>query len=279
MPDSSAMCDKFYLGDEDTPAYTRLGGSLAPGWLLICDHATNALPPEYGDLGLPLEQLLRHIAYDIGAEGVTRHMARLLACPAFMTRHSRLLIDCNRGDDDPTLIMRISDGAVVPGNRVLTAAERAKRRVLYYDPYHAAIDAVINRGLEAGRPPALVSIHSFTPIWRGQPRPWHVGILWDKDPRIAQPLLEALAREDNLIVGDNEPYSGELRGDCLWQHGTRRGLAHVLIEVRQDLIADEAGQRTWGERLARLLSHIHTTQADAMPINAVRHFGSRSDGP
>ena len=160
----------------------------------------------------------------------------MLGAPAICTRFSRLLIDPNRGLDDPTLIMRISDGAVVPGNRHLDAAERERRVRQYYEPYHLRIDSLIEQCVAAGVPPVLLSVHSFTDNWKGVPRPWHAAILWDRDYRFSVPLLEALRAEDGIVVGENEPYDGKLAGDCMWQHGTRRGLAHTILEVRQDLI-------------------------------------------
>jgi predicted N-formylglutamate amidohydrolase len=241
---------------EEADAYCVLAGRADAGLIVLCDHASNALPSEFGTLGLPAAQLGRHIGYDIGAAPITRALAAALGVPAIMTRYSRLLIDPNRGEDDPTLIMRLSDGAVIPGNRRVEARERAKRIELYYRPYHEAIGRVIDRCLAAGVAPALLSIHSFTESWKTIPRPWHVGILWDRDTRLASPLLESLYAEGDLIVGDNEPYSGQLEGDCLWQHGTQRGLANAIIEIRQDLIRDAAGQAAWARRLARIVAKI-----------------------
>ena len=149
--------------------------------------------------------------------------------------------------------MRVSDGAVIPGNARIDQREIDHRLQTYYEPYDAAIRAAITRSLDAGVVPALVSIHSFTPSWRGTPRPWHAGVLWDRDGRLAGPLLDALRGQGDLVVGDNEPYSGELEGDIMNRHGTRRGLAHALLEIRQDLIADEAGVSEWAGRLAEIL--------------------------
>jgi predicted N-formylglutamate amidohydrolase len=241
---------------EEADAYCVLAGRADTGLIVLCDHAGNALPPQFGTLGLPAQQLGRHIGYDIGAAPVTRALAAALGVPAVMTRYSRLLIDPNRGEDDPTLIMRLSDGAVIPGNRCVGAADRAQRIALYYRPYHQAIGRVIDQCLAAGVAPALLSIHSFTESWKTIPRPWHVGILWDKDTRLAKPLLESFYAEGDLIVGDNEPYSGQLEGDCLWQHGTQRGLANAIIEIRQDLIRDAAGQAGWARRLGRIMAKI-----------------------
>jgi predicted N-formylglutamate amidohydrolase len=236
-----------------TETYRVLAGRADAGLLILCDHAGNAFPPGYGTLGLAESQLERHIAYDIGAAEVSRQLSEALGIPAILTHYSRLLIDLNRGADDPTLIMRLSDGVIVPGNRWIEAAEREKRLELYYRPYHQAIEAALDHCIAAGVSPAILSVHSFTESWKGVSRPWHAGVLWDKDPRLARPLIEALEAENDLIVGDNEPYSGRLEGDTLWQHGTRRGLAHALIEIRQDLIRTRTGQTAWAERLARIM--------------------------
>ncbi len=273
---NAALPPSITIAGCETEAVTVIGGSLASGVVLLCDHASNRLPPEYGTLGLPATELSRHIAYDIGAEGVTRALAARLACPAVLSRHSRLLIDPNRGADDPTMIMRISDGTVVAGNRQLDAAEREKRFRRYYAPYHRAIAGVIDTSL-AGRVPVLLSIHSFTPVWKGASRPWHCAVLWDKDPRLARPLLSALRAEPELVTGDNEPYSGVLKGDTLWQHGSKRGLAHAIVELRQDLIATAAGQDLWARRLARAMAEILASPANAA-LSRIEHFGSHT-GP
>lgn len=236
--------------------FETIPGDPATGWLLLCDHASNWMPERYAGLGLPAGELERHIAYDIGAEGVTRRLAARLGAPAVMSRFSRLLIDPNRGDDDPTLVMRLSDGAVVPGNARIDAAERDYRIRTFYEPYHRAVTAAIDAALAAGHPPAIVSIHSFTPLWRGVSRPWEIGILWDEDPRLAVPMIEMLRSDRSLTVGDNEPYSGRLKGDTMYRHATLRGLAHALIEYRQDLIADAAGQADWAARTAAVLESL-----------------------
>src|SRR5262245_59253668 len=202
-------CTSGIAGQEEA-GYCVLPGRADRGLILLCDHADSALPAGYGTLGLPSEQLKRHIAYDIGAASVTRALAASLSVPAVMTRYSRLLIDPNRGIDDPTLIMRLSDGAVVPGNRRLDGPERDKRVRLYYEPYHRAVDAVIDQCVASGVAPCLLSIHSFTESWKDRPRPWHVGVLWDGDRRLAGPLPEAFWAEGDLLVGDNEPHSGQL---------------------------------------------------------------------
>lgn len=258
--------------------YTRSEGDPECGLLIVCDHASNALPAEYGTLGLPQQQLERHIGYDIGAANVTRALAAQINAPAVLSGFSRLLIDANRGDDDPTLIMRLSDGAAVPGNADYDEAERTRRLHRYYEPYHRAIDEAIDAGIDAGRPPAIFSIHTFTENWRGTPRPWHATILWDRDPRLPVPLLQALQSEAGLVIGENVPYSGELKGDCLYRHGTQRGLAHALIEIRQDLVREEEGQREWAQRLAHILTPLLQAHGAAEKLHIIEHYGSHSDG-
>ncbi len=257
----------------DFPPFVAIDGDLSSGLLIICDHASNALPAEYGTLGLPQSQLERHIGYDIGVAPLTRLLAARLGVPAVLSTFSRLLIDPNRGEDDPTLLMRLSDGAIIPGNARVGPEERERRLARYYRPYHDRISQTIDTMIATGRPPAIFSIHSFTANWRGWPRPWHAGVLWDKDPRMNLPLIEALRRDPALVVGDNEPYVGALKNDTMYKHGTSRGLAHSLIEVRQDLIGDDAGVADWVDRLAPILKELMQLEG----INEVRHFGSTTD--
>jgi predicted N-formylglutamate amidohydrolase len=262
---------------DEARAVTFITGNLKRGVIVLCDHAGNALPTAYGTLGLPATELARHIAYDIGAAGVTRRLASCLGVPAVMTRYSRLLIDCNRGLDDPTLIVRLSDGAVVPGNRHVDAAERERRVALYYAPYHAAVARLLDEALGLGVPPMLVSVHSFTDNWKGVARPWHAGILWDKDPRLAMRLIEELGREPGLVVGDNEPYTGRLKGDTLYKHGTLRGLPHAIVEIRQDLIASAAGEEQWGDRLADIVARLLARDDVMHDLRREQHYGSHTD--
>ena len=225
----------------------------APGPLLfLCDHASKALPEAYGTLGLEEGAFATHIASDIGAATVTRVLAEAYGAPAVLARWSRLLIDLNRGADDPTLIMKLSDGSIIPGNRHADDIEIERRLAAFYRPYHAAIAAELDAALAEDIAPVIVSMHSFTPVWKGFQRPWKVGVLWDKDDRLARPLLAALARA-GFNAGDNEPYHGELEGDCLNVHGTNRGLPHVLIEIRQDLIANDDAARAFASRLKPVL--------------------------
>ena len=234
----------------------RIEGPDDSGLLLICDHASNALPAEYGSLGLARDAFDRHIAFDIGAAGVTRKLAAVLRAPAVLSTYSRLLIDPNRGADDPTLVMRISDGALIPGNARIDASEIERRRRQFWQPYRDAVADRLDAMLATRVVPAIVSMHSFTPVMKGVARPWHISMLWDLDARLARPLIDGLGAERDLVVGDNEPYDGALEGDTMYDLGTMRGLPHVLIEIRQDLIGDEKGQTVWAEKLARVLAPI-----------------------
>jgi predicted N-formylglutamate amidohydrolase len=264
--------------DDDLTPFEAIPGALDGGVLVICDHAANALPPRYGDLGLPREALERHIAYDIGAAWLARRLAQRLGAPAVLSTFSRLLIDANRGGDDPTLVMRVSDGDHVPGNARIGAEEIARRRSLCWAPYRSAITATVEAMLASGEPPAILSIHSFTPHWRGQARPWKVGVLWDSDPRLPAPLIRALGAEPDIgpdAVGDNEPYEGGLPGDTINAIATARGLANALIEVRQDLIGERAAAEAWADRLARIVAPLVASPATRTPQN----WGSRASGP
>jgi len=262
----------------EAPPFRRIEGDWRSGVLVLCDHAANLIPPAYGTLGLTPEDLARHIAYDIGAAPVAEHLAWALRAPALLTRYSRLLIDPNRGRDDPTLVMQLSDGRIVPGNAAVDEAEIEARIARFYAPYHQAIAAAIDLGVAAGKPPVLLAIHSFTQAWKSVPRPWHVAVLWDKDPRLACALLRELAAIPGIIVGDNVPYSGQLKGDTLYQHGTLRGLAHALIEVRQDLILGPEGQKEWGELLAGVVRKVLSCADLAPRLHAIERYGSRTDG-
>ena len=237
----------------DHEVFGIIGGSLDAGVIFLCDHATNIVPPEYADLGLPRYELERHIGYDVGTLTMGRVLAAAFSAPCIFSKFSRLLIDPNRGDDDPTLVMRISDGALIPGNARIGDSEIEARRGRFYEPYHSAIETVIDQALAGGAVPAIVSMHSFTPQMKGIARPWHVGVLWDSDPRLSVALIERLRMETDLVVGDNEPYDGGLLGDTIYQHATQRGLASTLIEVRNDLVRSESEAEGWGLRLAGIL--------------------------
>lgn len=262
--DSEEAQDSGLLApDEPRPFDIVNPGGKAPV-LLLCDHATRFIPRALKSLGLDEAQLTRHIAWDIGIAEVTRHLARRLDAPAVMSHFSRLIVDPNRLLDNPTLIPEISDGTVVPGNRDLDAGQREARIDSFFRPYHDAIAAQIDamqaalqsEGQGGGKVPALVSMHSFTPIMHGLQRPWEIGILWNRDPRLPRPLMDRL-RAEGLTVGDNEPYSGaDGHGYTQHVHGDRRGLANVLIEVRQDLIDTQQSAAAWAGRLGTALEAV-----------------------
>ena len=228
-------------------------GETRPGrWLVTCDHASNRVPEAFGGtLGLPDSEMARHIAWDPGAAGVAVALAARLNSPAILTRFSRLVIDPNRGEDDPTLVMRLYDGTIVPGNRHADAAEVERRLQTLYRPYHDAYAAL------AARHPhrVILAVHSFTPCLKGRaPRPWHVGVLYSHlDERLSRTLIAGLERLPGLVVGDNEPYSGHLPGDAIDRHALQTGRLNTLVELRQDLIATPAHQEMWAERLAPVL--------------------------
>lgn len=238
---------------DTNPQYEICNEKAPPRILFLCDHASNRIPPELNALGLSEADLSTHIASDIGAASLTRALAKAFEAPALLGIWSRLLVDLNRGADDPTVVMKLSDGRIVPGNARLTHNGIADRVARYHAPYHAAIAEMLGAAMAKGGVPIIVSMHSFTPVWRGWQRPWHVGILWDRDFRLAGALLKRFERESDLTIGDNEPYDGELENDTLYRHGTMNGLPHVLIEIRQDLIADEEGVTAVAKRLESVL--------------------------
>lgn len=221
-------------------------------WIVTSDHAANTVPDfvNGGDLGIAPQDMQRHIAYDIGAAGVARALGELLDGPALCSNFSRLVIDPNRGADDPTLLMKLYDGTIIPANRHAGAAELEQRMQACYVPYHAALARLMSDRAH----PVLLSIHSFTPQLKGRPkRPWEIGVLYAEDKRLAGPLLDILAQEGDLTIGDNEPYAGHLPGDAVDTHALQHGHLNVLIELRNDLIESEAQQMAWAQRLAPLL--------------------------
>lgn len=233
----------------NTHPFELVGADRPSRVVFLCDHATNRVPSGLPEkLGLPQNDMLRHIAFDIGAAGVTRAMAELMESPAILSNFSRLVIDPNRGEDDPTLVMRLYDGSIIPANRHVDSAEIARRTETLHRPYHQAAAALV----DARPDPVILSIHSFTPQLKGRPlRPWEIGVLYAQDARLANPLIEH-CRAEGLCTGDNEPYSGHLPGDTMDQHALRHGHAHVLIEIRNDLIETEPQQQAWAQRLVAL---------------------------
>ncbi|MEL6643032.1 MAG: N-formylglutamate amidohydrolase [Pseudomonadota bacterium] len=233
-------------------AFEIIGQDRRSPWLIACDHASNRVPLEIdgGSLGLPPEQMARHIAYDVGAAGVAGHLADALQARAILGTFSRLVIDPNRGEDDPTLIMKVYDHTIVPGNRHIDAAERERRLERYYRPYHAAYADLAG----AVDDTVIVAVHSFTPRLNGRAtRPWHVGILFADDQRLSRPLIDRLKAEPDLCIGENQPYAGHLPGDAVDRHALIPGRPNALIEIRHDLIETEEQQRACAERLAPLL--------------------------
>jgi len=242
------------LGPGDPPAVEMLNPDGRAHLLITCDHAGRAVPRTLGQLGLDDDKFERHIAWDIGAAAVARRLSATLDAPAILSAYSRLVIDCNRAPGHRGSIPAESDGVRVPGNARLATADAASRRAEIFEPYHAAVERVILARLGAARPIAILALHSFTPEMAGKKRPWHVGVLWDEDPRLARPMLAAFRADPALCVGDNEPYSARRRqGYGLHIHAADRGLPGVLLEIRQNLIADEAGQKAWADRLAAML--------------------------
>lgn len=245
------------LGPEDPAPFAVVNPQGRTDLLLFCDHAGRAFPSRLGTLGLGPRELDQHIAWDIGIAGLGRRLSASLDAPLFLTAYSRLVIDCNRHLDDPTSIPQESDRTLVPGNRGLTPDERRCRQAEIFAPYHTALSALIAKRLADGHVPVIVSLHSFTPVMNGFQRPWHVGVLWNRDPRLAVPLMQRLAEEPDLVVGDNEPYSGrDGHGYSIKAHAEALGLAHGLLEIRQDLIAAEAGQERWAAILHRVLKDV-----------------------
>jgi predicted N-formylglutamate amidohydrolase len=239
--------------DEVAPLEVQGPGGPSP-FFITCDHAGRLIPRALGTLGLPARELERHIAWDIGAAGVARRLGAALGAYTVCQRYSRLVIDCNRPLDAPDSIARRSEQTVIPGNQEVARADAQTRAREIFHPYHDEIRTALDRRRDEGRLTVLIAMHSFTPVFLDVPRPWHVGVLYNRDSRVARPLLQLLRDEGDLVVGDNQPYAvGDLTDYSVVNHGERRGLPHVELEIRQDLIADERGQEAWAQRLARLL--------------------------
>jgi predicted N-formylglutamate amidohydrolase len=242
------------LDADEPPPFTVEHPDGTSPFFLTADHAGKLLPRRLGDLGVSAAELQRHIAWDIGIAGTSRRLADKLDAFLILQTYSRLLIDCNRSPEVPSSICVMSELTEVPGNRDLGPAQRQIRIAEIFEPYHARIVAELDRRLAESRPTVLIAMHSFTPVFKGVSRPWHIGVLYNRDPSFAHDLRDLLKAEGDLTVGDNEPYFISDESDYgIPVHGERRGLPHVELEIRQDLIAEEAGQEAWAERLARLL--------------------------
>ncbi len=245
------------LGSADVPPVHEDNTTGRSPFLLTCDHYGRLIPSALGDLGLPAEELTRHIAWDIGIAGVADGLSKQLDAHLVAQRYSRLVIDCNRPPTAPSSIPRISEATMIPGNEGLTRDALEARRAQIFDPYHRRIDEIIDARLRDGMPTVLVALHSFTPVYAGIRRPWHIGTLYQRDTRLPPRLLRLLRAEADLVVGDNEPYAVSDATDyTIPVHGEARGLMNSGIEIRQDLIADPAGEQQWADRLARILGEI-----------------------
>ncbi len=246
--------DPLLASDEPSPV-EFIGHPNAAPFLIVCDHAGRTLPRRLGALGLSDEDLSRHIAWDIGAAEVARRMAARLEACAILQTYSRLVIDCNRSPGVESSIATISESTEIPGNAGISDNERSQRITEIFQPYHDAIARELDRRTANGIPTALLAVHSFTPVYLGETRPWHVGLLYNRDGRLGRGLIRLLEEEGGLTVGDNQPYSVSDESDyTIPVHAERRGLPYAEIEIRQDLIADEAGQSIWAERMARLVA-------------------------
>jgi len=242
------------LLDEDEPGAVVVENAAGRSdFVIACDHAGNRLPRRLGTLGLAAAEFERHIAWDIGAAAVSSRLAQRLDAVLIRQTYSRLVIDCNRAPDAPSSIVALSEATPIPGNAGLSDADKDARRREIFEPYHRRIADTLDARSRAARPTVLLALHSFTPVFLGVARPWACGVLYNRDPRLAH-VVGALLREQGLVVGDNEPYAlSDATDYTIPVHGERRGLPHLELEIRQDLIAAADVQQEWAERLARLL--------------------------
>jgi predicted N-formylglutamate amidohydrolase len=251
---TSTQPDTTLLGEDEPLPFEVAGRDGSSPFVVICDHAGCRLPRALGTLGLSAEELASHVAWDIGAGGVARRLAATLDAFVACQVYSRLVIDCNRPLEAADSIVTLSERTVVVGNQNLTAGAAAARARELFHPYHGQIRTELDRRAQVNRPSVLVAVHSFTPVFLDRARPWHVGVLFNREARLAEALLRLLRAEGDLVVGCNEPYAASAQSDfSIVHHGEDRGLPCVEIEIRQDLIAHEAGQIAWAARLARLL--------------------------
>jgi predicted N-formylglutamate amidohydrolase len=245
------------LGPDDPPAVEVVNPEGRAQLVFVCDHASRAIPRALGTLGLGAAALDRHIAWDIGIAEVTRRLAARLDAPAILAGYSRLVIDCNRRLDDPTSIVEVSDEVAIPGNLNLSPEARRARATACFHPFHKAIVAAIERAHGRGLVPGIASMHSFTPVMAGFRRPWHVGLLWNNDPRMRDRVHALLAEDAGLTIGDNQPYSARAaQGYTIARHAEAAGLPHIMIELRQDLIEHPAGIEAWAARLGDLFARL-----------------------
>jgi len=254
------------LGADEPPPFLEIGLQGRSNFVIVVDHAGRRIPRRLNDLGLPASELQRHIAWDIGALGVARQVAAALDAPLVAQNYSRLVIDCNRDPKVATSIPRLSESVEIPGNVDLSDTDMAVRRAEIFDPYHDRIRALLDERAAAGRPTILVAQHSMTNIYHGAGREMHAAVLYNRDRRFAGLVLDALRREEGLIVADNQPYFVSDETDfTIPRHGEARGLPHVEIEIRQDLVGDDAGQAEWARRITRALKDAEHTFLGATP--------------
>jgi predicted N-formylglutamate amidohydrolase len=242
------------LAADEPPPYIEFQGDARSNFVIVADHAGRRIPRRLNDLGLPAQELARHIAWDIGALGVARQVAAALDAPLVAQAYSRLVIDCNRDPKVATSIPRVSEYVEIPGNQAISAADAALRRAEIFDPYHERIRMLLDARAARGQPTVLVAQHTMTDSFKGARRQMHAAVLYNRDRRFAGLVLEMLRREDGLVVADNEPYFVSDETDyTIPHHGEARGLPHVEIEIRQDLVSDEAGQSAWARRISHAL--------------------------
>ncbi|MBV1901746.1 MAG: N-formylglutamate amidohydrolase, partial [Kordiimonadaceae bacterium] len=238
------------------------------GVVVLCEHASNRVPEGYASLGLSDEELEMHIAWDIGAEQVTRKICEMMEVGGVLSQVSRLVVDGNREPDHRTLVPSESDKIIIPANQDLPPSAIAARKKAFYDPFHSACDELIEAHLDAGVVPLVVGLHSFTPVMDGETRPWEIGFLWHKDPRLAQAMIGMIERETELKVGDNQPYSGKDLYYTMERHGAQRGLPQTTIEIRQDLLQDDKIILEWAALLADVLDECMRRD----DVASVRHY-------
>ena len=242
------------LGADEPPAFTVRDGNPKSLFVIIGDHASQRIPAALGKLGLSQADIDRHIGWDIGIGGVVEHLADELDAFAIRQNYSRLVIDCNRPLESPTLIAEVSEATTIPGNVGLTQTQRQQRLDEIFLPYHHAIDAELDRRIDSGVPTLFVSMHSFTPTYHGKQRPWHLGVLHHRCEDVARKALVLLRESGDWVVGDNQPYAITTTSEySIPSHPEPRGLPCIELEIRQDLIADHDQQRIWGARIAEWL--------------------------
>ena len=270
------MTNPFLAADEP-PAYGVVNPDGASPYVLLCEHASPRIPRALGDLGLPLAERMRHIGWDIGAQALALGLSATLDAPLFITNYSRLVVDCNRPLGNPTLIPEISESTEVPGNRALNQAARQMRIDALFRPYHAAIARRLDSRQAAGLPTLVVGVHSFTSVYKGQSRPLHVGILFGQAEDFGRGIIAALASDPGLRVAANQPYCIDSDDYTVPVHGDARGIPAALLEIRQDLISDEAGIAEWTERMTQALCRaaghaVAGHHPESLPQNPMREL-------